>query len=53
MRPEDLPEQRFFIPGSILRVLVNDEHPLAFGVGPNVDVIFSPERRIQAGSRRW
>ncbi len=51
-----LPEQRFFIPGSILRVLVNDEHPLAFGVGPNVDVIFSRSAAFRldpdAGERR-
>ncbi len=38
---QTLPQERFFIPGSILQVQVNDDHPLAFGVGSEVDVVFS------------
>ncbi len=38
---QTLPQERFFIPGSLLRVQVNDDHPLAFGVGSEVDVVFS------------
>ena len=51
-----LPQERFFIPGSLLRVQVNDDHPLAFGVGSEVDVVFSssPAFRLdpEPGERR-
>ena len=36
-----LTSDRFFIPGSLLRVKVNNDNPLAFGFGPEADVVFS------------
>jgi hypothetical protein len=47
-----LPEERFFVPGSLLQVQVNEDHPLAFGVGSEVDVVFSrsPTFRLDPGA---
>ena len=36
----DLPRDKFYIPGSILRVAVQNTHPLAWGMGTEVDVFF-------------
>ncbi len=43
-----LTSDRFFIPGSLLRVQVNNDNPLAFGLGPEADVVFrsSPAFRL-------
>lgn len=35
-----LPREKFYIPGSILRVTVDNTHPLAFGMPREVDVMF-------------
>jgi hypothetical protein len=47
-----LPEERFFVPGSLLQLQVNADHPLAFGVGSEVDVVFSrsPTFRLDLGA---
>jgi hypothetical protein len=36
-----LPRDKFYIPSSVLRVRVNNAHPLAWGMGEEVDVMFS------------
>jgi hypothetical protein len=36
----DLPRDKFYIPGSVLRVAVNDAHPLAWGMPEQADVFF-------------
>jgi hypothetical protein len=36
-----LPRDKFYIPSSVLRVRVNPAHPLAWGIGDEVDVMFS------------
>ena len=38
---QSLTSDKFFIPGSLLRVQVNNDNPLAFGLGPEADVVFS------------
>jgi hypothetical protein len=35
-----LPREKYYIPGSILRVAVDNTNPLAFGMPPQVDVMF-------------
>lgn len=35
-----LPREKYYIPGSILRVAVDNTHPLAFGMPAEVDVMF-------------
>jgi hypothetical protein len=48
-RLHTLPSEMFFIPGSVLRVRVNNSTPLGYGFEPEVDVFFdsSPAFRIQ------
>lgn len=43
-----LPREKFYIPGSVLQVKVNNLHPLAFGLPEYVDVFFdnSPAFRL-------
>lgn len=43
-----LPREKFYIPGSVLQVKVNNLHPLAFGLPELVDVFFdnSPSFRL-------
>jgi Zinc carboxypeptidase len=36
-----LPRDKFYVPGSVLRVRVNPTHPLAWGLGEEADVMFS------------
>jgi hypothetical protein len=45
-----LPRDKFYVPGSILRAAVDERHPLAWGLGREVDVFFdnSPVLRLQA-----
>jgi hypothetical protein len=45
---KSLPEEKFFIPGSILKVNVNNIHPLAYGMSEEQDVFFrqSPVFRL-------
>ena len=46
-----LPREKYYIPGSILEVAVNNRHPLAYGLPEKVDVMFdnSPVFRIKPG----
>jgi hypothetical protein len=45
-----IPRERFFVPGSVLNVAVDNTHPLAHGIGNRVDVFFdnSPVMRLGA-----
>ncbi len=36
-----LPRSKFFVPGSVIRVRVNNTHPLAYGLPENLDVSFN------------
>ena len=49
-----LPASQFFIPGSVLRVRVDNTVPLAYGFERDVDVMFdhSPAFAIEPGTRR-
>jgi Zinc carboxypeptidase len=52
-RTHRLAPDMFFVPGSILRVRVNNATPLGYGFEPEVDVFFesSPAFRVNAGER--
>jgi hypothetical protein len=43
-----LPQDKYYIPGSVLEVAVDPTHPLAYGMGPRADVLFdhSPSFRL-------
>ena len=47
-----LPSDRYYVPGSVLRLRVDNTTPLGFGFEPHVDVFFdnSPVFRLEAGS---
>jgi hypothetical protein len=47
-----LPREKFYVPGSVLRVRVQSDHPLAWGLGEAVDVMFraSPTFRLRDGA---
>jgi hypothetical protein len=47
-----LPREKFYVPGSVLRARVDPAHPLAWGLGDEVDVMFSasPTFRLAGGS---
>jgi hypothetical protein len=38
---DTLPRDKYYVPSSVLRVKVNNTHPLAWGIGAEVDVMFS------------
>jgi hypothetical protein len=44
-----LPGEKFYVPGSVLQVSVNNDHPLAHGMGETADVFFdnSPAFRLE------
>lgn len=44
-----LPRDKYYIPGSILEMAVNNRHPLGYGMGEKVDVMFdnSPVFRLK------
>ena len=46
-----LPRDKYYIPGSILEVAVNNRHPLAYGLAEKIDVVFdnSPVFRLKPG----
>jgi hypothetical protein len=48
-RDVPLPREKFFIPGSLLRVQIDNHDPLAYGMPPVVDVFFqnSPVMRLE------
>ena len=47
-----LPKEKYFVPGSILQVCVDNTNPLAYGLPEKVDVSFnnSPVFRLQPGT---
>ncbi len=47
-----LPEEQYYIPGSILQARVDNSRPIAYGLGDRVDMMFdsSPVFRLQAGA---
>ncbi len=47
-RERPLPREKFFVPGSVLRVRVDNTAPMAYGMGPTADVFFenSPAFRL-------
>ena len=47
-----LPREKFFVPGSVLRVAVDPSHPAAWGMGSQADVMFddSPVLRLGPGA---
>jgi hypothetical protein len=51
-RPRHLPREKYYIPGSILRVAVDNDAPVAWGMGEHADVMFddSPVFRLGAGA---
>ncbi len=50
----ELPRSRYYVPGSVLRVRVNNAHPLAHGMADHADVFFdnSPSFRLEATASR-
>jgi hypothetical protein len=47
-----LPRTKFYIPGSVLQVRVDNNNPLAYGLDENLDVFYndSPSFRLEAGA---
>ena len=43
----DLPREKFYVPGSLLRAQVDNTHPLGFGLGSEVDVVFNSSLTFQ------
>ncbi|MBA2571863.1 MAG: hypothetical protein H0V06_02370 [Gemmatimonadetes bacterium] len=52
-RERQLPREKFYIPGSVLQLRVDNTHPLAWGMDERVDVMFdnSPVFAIPPGTR--
>ena len=42
-----LPSQQFFIPGSLIRTSIENRHPLAFGMQPEIGVAFQQSRAFE------
>jgi hypothetical protein len=40
-RERTLPRTKFYVPGSLLRARLDNKHPLAWGLGEEIDVMFS------------
>jgi hypothetical protein len=51
---QPLPNEKFYVPGSVLQVRVDNTRPVAFGLGETVDVFFdeSPVWRVAPGAPR-
>jgi hypothetical protein len=49
---KELPRDKFYVPGSLLRVAVDNTRPAAWGMGGHVDVMFdeSPVMRLGPGA---
>jgi hypothetical protein len=49
-KEQPLPREKFYVPGSLLRVRVDQSHPLAWGLGETADVMFSasPTHRLMS-----
>jgi hypothetical protein len=47
-RTRPLPQEKYYIPGSLLKVTINNTNPLAYGMGDKADVMFdnSPVFRL-------
>jgi hypothetical protein len=50
-KEKPLPREKFYVPGSLLRVRVDPAHPLAWAMGETADVMFStsPTYRLKSG----
>ena len=44
---KDLPSKQFFIPGSLIRTQINTQHPLAYGMQPEVAASFNKSRAFE------
>jgi hypothetical protein len=53
-REHPLPREKFFIPGALLRVNIDNTNPLAYGMPPQADVFFdnSPVLKLEASGAR-
>jgi hypothetical protein len=51
-QPRHLPREKYYIPGSLLRVAVDNDQPVAWGMGDQADVMFddSPVFRLGEGA---
>jgi len=51
-QPRHLPREKYYIPGSLLRVTVDNDAPVAWGMGDQADVMFddSPVFRLGEGA---
>ncbi len=49
----DLPPEKFYVPGSFLRILFDPQHPMSYGLGRETNVVFlrSPAFKVAAGAR--
>ena len=45
---QDVPSKSFFIPGSLIRTVVDTQHPLAYGMADTVAASFSRSRAFEA-----
>jgi hypothetical protein len=44
-----LPNDKFYVPGSLLEARVDTRHPLAYGIGERVDVFFDQSEALRLG----
>jgi hypothetical protein len=53
-RERTLPQEKFYIPGSLLKATIDNTNPLAYGMGETAIVVFdsSPAFRVEAGAQR-
>jgi hypothetical protein len=53
-KEQPLPREKYYVPGSVLRARVNAANPLAWGLGEEVDVMFSasPTFRLPDGAEK-
>jgi hypothetical protein len=53
-RERPLPQEKFYIPGSLLKATIDNTNPLAYGMGTTAAVVFdsSPAFRIEPGAQR-
>ena len=53
-RDRPLSQEKFYIPGSILRARIDNNNPLAYGMGDQADVVFdnSPVYRLEPNAKR-
>jgi hypothetical protein len=53
-RERPLPQEKFYIPGSLLKATIDNSNPLAYGMGDTATVVFdsSPAFRIEPGAQK-